>query len=52
MTPVKAEQIVAKWQKFCAWQERLAEYREALEAERANQKGAVREPDSASNRRT
>jgi hypothetical protein len=53
-TPVQAhaEQIVAKWQKFCAWQAALAEYREALEAERDAERAVIREPDSTSNRRT
>jgi ABC-type protease/lipase transport system fused ATPase/permease subunit len=53
-TPVQApvEQIVARWQKFCAWQQALAEYRKALEAERDAERAVIREPDSTSNRRT
>jgi hypothetical protein len=49
---VPVEKIVAKWQKFCQAQERLAEYRAALEAERAAKQAVIREPDNASNRRT
>jgi hypothetical protein len=40
------EKIMARWVEFCAQQERLAEYREALEAERDAKRTAIRKPDN------